>query len=497
MKRLLYSIILTIFATGVLYAQDARDALRLSFYNVNGTARSAGMGNAIGALGGDFASLSINPAGSAIYRSTEFSFTPSLSYHNANATFEGNRSNDTKYMLNFSQFGLVTGIPVNNNESGIISVNFGIGYNRLADFNRNFMVGTPSANSTILDYFTQYANQIGNPDQFDGYNEGLAWRANLINYDSNSPQGQQYWNDIQNNGYKQSLTRSINTSGGIDEYVFNIGTNINHRIYLGATIGVQNVYYKETFMHSEVDENGTIDFFNSLDYSGYNKTTGSGVNIKLGAIFRPVDNLRLGIAFHSPTFYDLHDTYDRTMQSSVNDNAGVAVISNVMPDYVGEYDYKLETPLKLVLSGSYLFGKEGLISVDYEYTDYSTMKLRSGGDGYDFKNENNDISNIYGATQNLRIGGEYRPLDFLALRAGIELIGNPYRSTAFNASQPNKNFSYTNYAVGFGIRQSSYFFDIAYKLTDSKEYNALYPGGSMTKYNVNSNQLLFTLGFKF
>ncbi len=500
MKRLLFSLIFIAFASGALYAQDATQAFRLSFMNVNGTARSAALGNAVGALGGDFASLSINPAGSAIYRSTELSFTPSLGYHNADATYEGNLQNDTKYMLNLSEFGLVSSIPINNNDNGLVGLNFGIGYNRLADFNGNYSVGTGNndATNSLLDNFTYYANKIGTPSNFDAYNEGLAYRTGLI-YQN---QGEStFHNDLQYDGYHQTLNKTINTSGGIDEYVFNLGANINHRVYFGATIGVQSVYYKESFMHSEVTDQTKVQYLNAFDYAGYNKTTGSGINIKLGVIFRPVDNLRLGVAFHSPTFYDLHDTYDRSMHSNITDANGVTTDYNAIPDNIGEYDYKIQTPLKVILSGCYLFGKSGLISADYEYLDYSTMKLRDGGDGYNFSDENNDISNLYRSTQNIHIGGEYRPLDYVSLRAGIEFIGNPYNSTAYNTTQPNKDFSYTNYSCGIGFRQSSYSLDVTYKLTDSKYYDSLY--GSVpnytspaAKYKVNNSQILLTLGFK-
>ena len=53
------ALLLQYFAT----AQNMVDALRYSSTQINGTARSGGMGNAFGSLGGDFTSVSINPAG--------------------------------------------------------------------------------------------------------------------------------------------------------------------------------------------------------------------------------------------------------------------------------------------------------------------------------------------------------------------------------------------------------------------------------------------------
>ena len=50
------------------------------------------------------------------------------------------------------------------------------------------------------------------------------------------------------------------------------------------------------------------------------KLDGSGVNFKLGVIVRPTPALRLGVAFHTPTFYSLERTYDAEVETEVLDN---------------------------------------------------------------------------------------------------------------------------------------------------------------------------------
>ena len=59
-------------------AQNELDALRYSQTQLYGNARSAGYGNANGAIGADFGGLSYNPAGIGLYRKNEFVFSPSL-----------------------------------------------------------------------------------------------------------------------------------------------------------------------------------------------------------------------------------------------------------------------------------------------------------------------------------------------------------------------------------------------------------------------------------
>src|SRR3954468_4991444 len=83
----------TAFATAILpnaQAQNERDALRLSFLQPQGTARSIGFGSALGSVGGDFTTLSVNPAGIGIYRRSEMMFTPSITFNNTSGYYAGN-----------------------------------------------------------------------------------------------------------------------------------------------------------------------------------------------------------------------------------------------------------------------------------------------------------------------------------------------------------------------------------------------------------------------
>ena len=90
MKKTILAVFL--FSAFGLMGQEAFDALRYSQSEINGTARSIGMANAFGALGGDLTALGINPAGIAVYRSSEISFSPILSIAGLNSDFKGSVS---------------------------------------------------------------------------------------------------------------------------------------------------------------------------------------------------------------------------------------------------------------------------------------------------------------------------------------------------------------------------------------------------------------------
>ncbi len=496
MKKLVYTLSILLITCSA-FAQDLTDALRYSNYKISGTARSAAMGNAFGALGGDFSSLSINPAGIAVYRSGEFTFTPSFGKTTVDGTYLGNKATDSKYNLGVDNVGYVTTMPTgSNSESGMVSFSFGLGFNKLGSFTMNALAEGANSNNSILSYFSEnmnndYDNIIGNEDaMLDPYYEKLAWDTYLINHDDNA---KEYFNDIKDNGYGQSQRKSTDRRGSINEYLISFGANFNHKFYLGGTVGIHDVYFKENANLYEWDAKNNIPYFNDLNFNTYLRTTGSGFNVKIGAIYKPTENLRLGFAVHTPTFYKFHDEYNSSMSASTFENG-----NPISPDKAGIYDYEIETPMKAILSGAYVIGKSGLISIDYEIVDYSNAKLKNGSDGYDYIEQNQTIQNAYKTVGNLHIGGEYRVSKSLSLRAGYENYPSVYQSSYLNTSNINSNTSYSTVSGGFGFRQGNVFFDAAVKHSISDENLKLYPGSpEMAKYSTTQNNVIFTLGYKF
>jgi len=508
MRKLAYILGILFLASNV-FAQDLTDALRYSNYKIRGTARSAAMGNAFGALGGDFTSLSINPAGVAVYRTGEFTFTPSLNNTSVDGTYLGNTANDSKYNVSLDNIGYVTTIPTgSNSESGVVSFSIGLGFNRLGSFSMRSLASGVNQNSSLLDYFTDNMNANKNQyigheaDYLDQYYELLAWDTYLVNYDRDAGE---YFNDIRDYGYQQTQRKTTDRRGYINEYLISFGANFNHKLYLGATVGIHDVYFKENANLRESYSNGENPFFDNLNFGTYFKTAGSGFNLKIGAILKATENLRLGLAFHTPTFYKLTDNYFNTMNSYNADLQGTGNnITRTMgnhsskSDQEGAYDYEIETPMKTVLSAAYLFGKKALVSVDYEILDYSSSKLKNGSNGYDYSDQNQVIKDAYKAVGNLHVGAEYRVSPAFSLRAGYENYPSAFKSTYLNQTNMNKNASYSTVSGGFGVRQGNVFFDAAVKHAWSDEYLNPYPSApEMAKYNTKQNSLIFTIGYKF
>ncbi|MCE1198610.1 MAG: outer membrane protein transport protein [Marinilabiliales bacterium] len=503
MKKLYLTCLLMTSLVTLSTAQYVDNALLFSQQNYGSTARSRAMGNAFGALGGDFGSLSINPAGIAIYQRSEASATISLMNNNqSESTYQGNSFKDSNNNFNFKNLGFVSVIPANDPNSGLVSLNFAIGYNRLANFNQNLIVGTPASAYSRMDAFSQNTNgipyqQLTTTSAYDPYSSNvpweskMAWETYLI--DVANTAGDQY-NTFLFQDEKVRQTMSYNREGYLNEYVATFGANLNHNLYLGATVGMQDLFLDMGTTYGESGDWG------NFDYTSYNRSTGVGYNLKLGAIYRPVPALRLGLAFHTPTYFHIKETYNSTMNSNL---AGISAEANgphAESTPIGHFSYDFHSPLRLIASAAYQFGKKAFISADYELVSYAGTRFSNGLGGDDFSADNKGIKAVYQNVGNLRIGAEYRMTQALSLRGGMEMLGNPYQSNAYGVSQPNANFKSSSYSGGLGYRTGNLSFDLAFSSNDMTNYYYMYQldGVNVDPVKRHSivNELLLTVAIK-
>lgn len=536
MKKYMLTVLIAL-SINIAFAQDFFDALRYSQTQYGGSARSIAMGSAFGALGGDFVSASINPAGLGLYRSGEFSISPTLNLNQMLSTYLGNSETDNKYNFNFNNMSYVATAKTGM-ETGIVSLSFGVGFNRLKNFNSNSYIQGFNAKTTLLNYFTDYANgsNYTSPGYFDPHYEGLAWNTWLIDEDLNPDVKEGiYYNDLtnyqsydivdENNnvigiGYEATDVKahqqknSMNNSGHLDEYLLSLGVNVNHKVYFGASLGLVDLEYNQNTHYSEIDNNNLSEYLNNYVLDTYLSESGMGVNFKAGIIFRPSKSLRFGAAFHTPTFYSISKDEYKKMTANYDKEIGndaTGYSATWVKDNDRYYDYNLETPLKFDLSAAYSIGDVALISLDYEIINFAGAKLRSAeSDNYDYSDQNSDINKLFVTTGNIRLGGEYRLTPSFSLRAGYNLYGNPWGSsyTASNGTPSeilNKTDTFAAYTGGFGYRQKSFFIDFAYRLNQNnytqKVHEIYYTnpeGGSATAdIKEFNNQTTITFGFRF
>lgn len=484
MKTKLISIFFVIIALNA-YAQNEMDALRYSQISPTGTARFAALGGAFGALGSDFTTLSFNPAGIALYRSSEITVTPAIYNSASTSDYLGTSKKDYKLNFNFGNIGIVN-TRIRNKEGstyGWLNFNFGIGYNRLNSFQNRVSIEGRNLSNSIADAFANQAygihyNELQNSNPFDA---NLAWQTYMI--DTAPGETTIYNTPMGNHGQLQKMQST--TRGSLGETVLSFGANYSNRLYLGATIGVPTIRYQLQKTYEENDDLDSIPDFTSMKYTEQLKTSGNGFNFKIGAIYRIADWVRVGTAFHTPTIFRLTDHWSSEISSKIYNND----YSATSPD--GSFQYTLTTPLKAIGSIGFIVGKAGLVSADYEYVNYSTAKLYSSS--YNFSSENEGVSNKYHSTGNIRIGTEWRYKIFSA-RAGYAIFGSPY----------SKSFKIDNstVSVGAGFRTKGFFMDATYLLNFSQKnrYN-LYVIDANTaasaEVNNMSGSFILTFGIRY
>lgn len=474
-------------------AQDVSDALRYSYLTPQGTARSIGIGGAEGSVGGDMSSLDINPAGIGIYRSSEITFTPSIKINGATGQYLNNSTTANNSAFNFNNIGIVLTNAKKGrryDHSRWKTVSFGIAYNRLADFNNNYAYSGNNYTSSAAQAYAADATVNGDAEQpgTPGYN---GYQSYLTNYDS------------VNNKYVSAVDptkgvgqqRIVNQSGGINELAFSLGGNYMEKLMLGATIGVPIINYDRDAEYSEQSLTNGTDFLN-YQYYDHLHTNGSGINLKIGAIYKFSDYFRIGLALHSPTYYSIHDDDHTYINSSF-----VSIGQTDVPTTINTFDYSMTTPWRGILSATGFLGKYGFITADYEYVDYSATRFHYGSDYLAAENEvNQEIQNSLKSASNLRVGVEGRVTNMFSIRLGFDYMGNPYKSSGPYGNVDGSSIAFTG---GVGFRFTHWFIDAGFIHTQFKSAEQPYPQFASniaipTASIQNSlNTAALTVGFKF
>ena len=493
MKRIVAIFIPVCFILVAAEAQNETDAVRYSQNFYGGTARSLSMGGAFGGLGADFSSASLNPAGIGVYRSSEFTFTPSLTFDNTSTTYLSGINRDNAYRFAFKNLGFVH-TRLSGKDQGWVGITYGVGYNQLNNFNRNtrmsgIQLSGGSMSSSLLDNFTNNAN--AGDAYWSQFYEELAWNANLMPYDTVAGV---YWNDIQEAQYGQFQNRRIQESGGIGEYAFTLGANYSNRLYVGATFGLHRLDYSYHMVHSEVDDAEIIPYFNSFTFTEHLDTRGTGYTFKAGVIFRPISLIRLGVAFHLPTFYKIREDFYTDMSSTFDAGTGEPDYYETSPD--NHFEYWLRTPYKLIGSVALQLGKLAIVSADYEYMDYRKANFDSRPSDESLLKQNDRIDQVLKASSNIRLGAEVH-LGPMYLRGGGAFYDSPYKAIPENG----KNSDAWNISLGggLGFRGKKVFVDLAYVDRFSTTQYWLYvPEDTRGAEIRNQNQqMAVTVGFKF
>lgn len=459
-------ILLSSFTT--LFAQSyVESALQFSRTKPYGSARIQGLGGAQVALGGDYSSSVSNPAGLGMFNRSEVTLSTGLSFYNTNSTFKGTQTDESTSRLNIPGISLVYHIP-NQRETDFISGSLSISLSRVNDFNRSVVYEGRNRESSIIDSFLDnaYGDNVNQFDEGD-YNfntpTGLAYYSYLIGpYSSIDPDGpdDEYFTDSPRFPIDSRQREIIDTRGSSSQVNIAYGANYKDILFLGAGIGITSLKYSSEKRYSE--DYFDTDTLQSMTLIEDLSISGTGLNLTIGAIVRPVRFLQIGASFTSPTYYAISERYSASMNSIWDYDFDYFGDGETYPaDFNDTWietdevvsDYSLTTPLKLS-AGIAFISKHGFITADIERSNFRQARYSSTISEIDFGEDNKEIKSAFRSSTTFRIGAEGRYKIF-RLRAGYSLQGNTW------SRETNFNNEINTFSGGVGIRKSRFSVDFA------------------------------------
>ncbi len=505
MFKYIFYFFISLFYLGVT-AQNDVDALRYSRNGVNGTSRFVAMGGAFGAIGADISCAANNPAGLGLFKSDNASYGFGLKTTGNKGTVNNTTSEVSGARFIFNNAGYAHAWLPEGNPNGrhVIAIsntqiqNF-FGTSRLSSYTNNNSIAKDMLNKAGQTYPTGLNS---------GY-EGLAFNTFILDTVNN-----RYFSNVD---LKRTVlqTRNIVTDGHVNEWNFSYAYSSKDKYYFGASIGVPRVTYSSTTTHSEADDKDSMQItrlspgtftsnyisglpaydtllmgFNSLTYTEFFSTSGTGVNLKLGLVARINDDIRIGFHYHSPTLYSFTDVYYNSMSATYDRNKS-NVLSIKDPPDGGYFSYKIITPSKIGVSSAFTINKICVIGLEYEYINYRNAQLSSANVS-DFAGVNAIIKHKYSYATNVRMGVEFNVKPVM-IRAGYNMQGSPFGS-AFTGSFVRHTIS-----LGLGVRsKAGWCLDLAwYKNFSSEDYYMFSTLAQKSVINYNNAQLALTVGYKW
>lgn len=532
MKRLLLACLLL---GQVALAQNELDALRHSQTGLSGTARALGMGGAYSAVGADLTSATLNPAGLGLYRSSTFTISPSFAIHEAQTSFLGTSERGNTRNLGIPNWGFAfntlnyydNGRTREEVKEGLKSYTFAFGHNQLENYHRNTVVqGAFNPHSSISQMFAERAEGLL-PTQL-GVREGTAFDLLVIDTIFGGG-GRRYFPAAGSGQVGQSL--QIEESGRRNEWFVALAGNFSDKLFIGASIGIQQLRYTQSFNFIERDVNNRYEFYDPFEDNGFPleiptdeirfsedfTTRGTGINGKIGLLYRPSDALRLGVSAQTPTYLSLTDefNFDMVHVITLDPDAGPEEFFPNPAPTPGRFEYNLLTPFRVTAGGMYLFQKIGFLSMDVEYVDYASANLSSATNSitdpayYAFTDENQAILNQFRPAVNYRLGGEVR-YNIARFRAGFALYGSPLSSQArdylsFEDLETVQQIDGSRrfLTLGVGVRQPNFYLDVSLvnqvQETKTSPYSLVSPNlfQPTAVSDRMSNMIMTSIGFTF
>lgn len=495
MRRFILAAAALCLAVASANAQTLSEAVDYSTNNYYGTARSIALGNAMTALGGDLGSIGINPAGSAVAPYSQFTISPGITVSSTSASFSswaeesfGYKSGLKRKKSALPNMGLMFTFETGR-DYGLKSYSMGMVSNTTSSYLGGFDSFGKNNQTSFLGSLAAGAapyspEQLGDRGNYFGssipWNYLVAYQAGMI-ADAIGSDGYPMMSDdggyiylgttegMDSDGVIRSLgelnqSSKVLSAGSKQDILLNFGFNFNDRFFLGFNLGMPvatyryNEYYRESAVNPSdfrIEYNdGYSAYFDRADYEYSQTSQLSGIYAKVGVIYLAPAGFRFGAAIQTPTVMNITDRWDVYGSTSFTDSS---FDTYAQPTDVNEYSYALRLPARFNIGVAQTFLNLGLISVDFEMADYSSMRY-STIDGYSddsyFEMENDVNAHFARCAFQGRIGAEFKLLPSLALRAGYTYQTSPYCYRYDTEGYEYDSSTYLYYYDDFAARRS-------------------------------------------
>lgn len=478
--------IISMLSVGNIDAQNLEsDAVKFSTTNNDGSARFVAVGGAMAAVGADITNISYNPAGIGVYKSSVALITPSVEWTKSDAKYLKSSFQNQTAKFNISNAGAVFYLE-NKKHSALKNFNIGVSFQTNNSFNQKNEFRQNTANSITQNWLNEANTVNGSSDGTFTYDKFSfetvgAYYSYLVNFDSSLLA---YTSPITNSIRQRSL---VETRGSSREINFATGLNLFDKFYLGGAVSIPLINYYSTTQFYEADYLDSNLDFEDFKLTNEYKNTGTGFNLKIGAIYKPIQQLRLSAGVQTKTRMNLKEAYSSDFVTNFETESFESNSS------LGQFEYVLSTPWRANAGVAMVLKKYGFLSFDYEMVDYTAMKFIFKDDFAPIAEAmNSNIKSKYTIAHNFKAGAEVKIKKY-RIRAGYHLQTSPLKAD-FRAGK--NDFSRHQFSGGAGVVWKRISLDAAYRYSMSKAFEVSYDGTNGINKNTDTQLFLISLGFK-
>jgi hypothetical protein len=493
-----------LFTISAAVAQSGyfEDAYRFSKTTPAGSARIVGVGGTQWSLGGDVSNLAGNPAGLGFFRTSEASLSLGYDLWSVDANYLDQSKSFQTSDFSLPNLSFVGANPKGAFEKGSFKGGaWGFSIQRIANFSNEFgYYSDKLGNSSIIDFYLDDAFGVAESQIENRGLTGLAYQTYQINPITVDGDGKPITNPRAYDSFVLGFPfqdENVTQEGSASQINFGYGANFNHKLFLGASLGIRSLEFSSIKRYNE--EFGDQPLINSsLNESLF--INGTGVNLNLGLIYKPIDYLNLGFVLQTPTWFALNEEYEASMTATYDnyyfEQEDVTLGTETALSDVILSNYGLYTPFKVGGGATVFLGKYGFISADVDWVDYSSAQLSSK----DFNEgpDNQVIQDLYTSTINYRFGGEAK-LENWRVRAGYSHMGDPFLN--------NSEFDQSTRQLSGGIGVQFDALRVDFSLVN-QNFNSLYRSyqvldnngfnyGPLTEIKNSITSAVVTIGFNF